>query len=99
VSDLNAATLARIYLQMRDSIKDLEEQIKTIESQKEIISAKLLELCNVEDANTISTPDGTISRRLQANYWTSDWDSFYNFVSKHNAYHLFEKRIHTANMK
>jgi len=95
----NAATLADIYINMREAIRQLEEQIKEIEQQKELISEHLLAICNAEDANTISTPAGTISRRLQQNYWTSDWDSFYSFIDRHSAFHLLEKRIHNGNMK
>lgn len=99
ISDPNAATLARIYLQMRAAIQELEDKIKEIETQKELVSERLLALCNEEDANTIRTPDGTISRRLQQHFWPSDWDSFYSFVRKHDAMHLLEKRIHNGNMK
>lgn len=99
ISDLNAATLARIYIQMRTAIQELEDKIKEIEAQKELVSERMLALCNEEDANTIRTPDGTISRRLQQHFWTSDWDSFYSFVRRHDAMHLLEKRIHNGNMK
>lgn len=99
LGDHNAATLARIYISMRGAIQELEEKIKEIEQQKELVSERLLAICNEEEANSISTPEGTISRRLQQNYWTSDWDSFYSFIDRHSAFHLLEKRIHNGNMK
>jgi len=99
VSDYNAATLASIYIKMREQISELEKQIDAIKEQQQAIVDKMLDICNAEDANTISTTEGTISRRLQSNYWTSDWDSFYRFVENNSAYHLFEKRIHNGNMK
>lgn len=95
----NAATLASIYISMREAIRELEEKIKAIEQQKELVSERLLAICNEEEANSISTPEGTISRRLHQSYWTSDWDSFYSFVDQHSAFHLLEKRIHNENMK
>lgn len=99
MSDLNAATLAGIYIKMRDEIRVLDDKIKEIKEKQGMVANTLLELCNEENANTISTPAGTISRRLQSNYWTSDWDSFYHFVDEHKAHHLLEKRIHNGNMK
>jgi hypothetical protein len=99
VSALNAATLAGIYIKMREEIRVLEDKVKEIKEKQGLVANTLLELCNEEDANTISTPAGTISRRLQSNYWTSDWDSFYRFMGEHEAYHLLEKRIHNGNMK
>lgn len=95
----SAAQLAEIYLKMRDEARVLEDKIKKIKEQQALISDKMLDLCNTQDANTLSTTNGTISRRLNSSYWTSDWDSFYNFVKNHDAYHLLEKRIHNANMK
>lgn len=99
MSDLNAATLANIYIRMRNEIRFLEDQVDKIKQEQELISNKMLDICNSEDANTISTPEGTITRKLQSNYWTSDWDRFYSFVKEHEAYHLLEKRIHNGNMK
>lgn len=97
--ELNAATLASIYIKMRDAIKELEDQIKTIEEQKEVVANKILDICRDENADTIRTPFGTISRRLDSRYWTSDWDNFYKTIREHGAYHLLEKRIHNGNMK
>ena len=99
MSDLNAATLASIYIKMRNEIKVLEDKAKEIKEKQDIVANTLLDLCNEADANTISTPEGTISRQLRSSYWTSDWDSFYQFVREHEAFHLLQKRIHDGNMK
>ena len=99
MSDANASELAEIYIKMRDKIRELEDQVKTIKEQQALVTDKMLDLCNTQDANTLSTTKGTITRRLNSSYWTSDWDSFYNFVKDHDAYHLLEKRIHNGNMK
>jgi hypothetical protein len=84
---------------MREKISDLEDKVKTIKEQQSMIADKMLELCNEQDANSLNTTNGTISRRLNSSYWTSDWDSFYRFVKENDAYHLLEKRIHNGNMK
>jgi hypothetical protein len=77
----------------------LKTKLKTIKEQQAMVADKMLELCNEQDANSLTTTNGTISRRLNSSYWTSDWDSFYNFVKDNDAYHLLEKRIHNGNMK
>ena len=99
MSDYNASELADIYIKMREQVRELEDKVKKIKEQQAMVSDKMLELCNDQDANTLSTTNGTISRRLNSSYWTSDWDSFYNFVKENDAYHLLEKRIHNGNMK
>lgn len=99
MSDYNASELADIYIKMREQIRELEDKVKKIKEQQAMVSDKMLELCNDQDANTLATTNGTISRRLNSSYWTSDWDSFYNFVKENDAYHLLEKRIHNGNMK
>ena len=99
MSDYNASELADIYIKMRERIRELEDKVKSIKEQQAMVADKMLELCNEQDANSLTTTNGTISRRLNSSYWTSDWDSFYNFVKENDAYHLLEKRIHNGNMK
>jgi hypothetical protein len=95
----NASQLADIYIKMRAQIRELEDKVKAIKHQQTMVTDKMLELCSDQDVNSLATTNGTISRRLNSSYWTSDWDSFYNFVKDNDAYHLLEKRIHNGNMK
>lgn len=99
MSNYNASELADIYIKMRERVRELEDKVKSIKEQQAMVTDKMLELCNEQDANSLATTNGTISRRLNSSYWTSDWDSFYNFVKDNGAYHLLEKRIHNGNMK
>jgi hypothetical protein len=84
---------------MRAQIRELEDKVKAIKHQQTMVTDKMLELCSDQDVNSLATTNGTISRRINSSYWTSDWDSFYNFVKDNDAYHLLEKRIHNGNMK
>jgi len=98
-NEANAAQLANVYIKMRDKIRELEDKVKTIKHEQLRVTDKMLELCGDQDVNSLSTINGTISRRINSSYWTSDWDNFYNFVKDNDAYHLLEKRIHNGNMK
>lgn len=99
--DLN--TLVSVYLKLRDAIEAKQEQqkleLKSLTEQFEAVSSALLNLCNKQNVNSIRTPVGTISRRVSTRYWTSDWDSMYQFIKKHDAPFLLEQRIHTSNMR
>ena len=99
--DLNKAVSA--YLKLRDAIHELEEkqkdEMQTLKEQFDVVAEKLLEHCNQQNIDAIKTPVGTISRRISTRYWTSDWDSMYQFINKHDAPFLLEQRIHASNMR
>ena len=60
--------LARIYIKMREAIKEKEEEIKEIKVQQDKINQKLLDLCEEQNIDSLRTPSGTISRRVYTNY-------------------------------
>lgn len=95
--------LVAIYVKIRTAIQEKEEQHKAelaqLKEQFDVVSQKLLEVCNEQNADSIRTPFGTISRRVSSRYWTTDWESMYNFIKEHDAPYLLEQRIHNGNMK
>ena len=100
---VNVEELVSIYVKIRDAIRDKEErhkeEIAVIQEQLDTISSKLLDVCNQQNADSVRTVSGTVSRRVQSRYWTSDWESMHNFIVEHNVPFLLEKRIHNGNMK
>jgi len=97
------ADLVAVYRKLRGALTEAEEayeaKVKTLKDQLELVSAELLNFCNEQNLDSVKTPAGTISRRVQTRYWTTDWDQMNNFIIEHNALHLLEKRIHNTNMK
>jgi hypothetical protein len=95
--------LAETYIKMRDKRsvfkQEWEVKDKAIEVQMKLVEEKLLELCKEINANSISTNHGTIIRSTKSRYWTSDWDSMYQFIKEHDAFGLLEKRVQQTNMK
>jgi len=94
-----ADKLAAAYIAMREAIKQKEDEIKDIKEQQEQVTAKILELCEEQNIDSLKTPDGTITRRVHTHYWTSDWDKMYEFIKAEDVMHLLEKRVHNGNMK
>jgi hypothetical protein len=96
-------SLVAIYIQMRNAIKakeaEHEAEIAALKEDFDTISAKLLELCNEQNADSIKTAAGTVSRRVSSRYWTSDWESMHRFILEHEAPFLLEQRIHNGNMR
>ena len=98
-----ADKLVRVYRKIRDAINEKEEAHKTeiaeLKEQLDTVGAKLLEICNTQNMDSLRTPEGTATRRAVTRYWTNDWESMYGFIKEHDAPFLLEQRIHNGNMK
>jgi len=101
--DISTDKLAEIYIKIRDKRHDLQEKYEAEDSalkeQLEMLAAKMLEVCQENNADSIKTPAGTIIRKVNTRYWTTDWDSMYEFIRENEAFPLLERRLHQSNMK
>jgi len=95
--------LVSVYLKIRNTIAERKEahvaEITALEDQFNIIGQQLLGVCTEQNLDSIKTPAGTVSRRITTRYWTSDWESMYEFINEHKVPFLLEQRIHNGNMK
>ena len=100
---VDVAVMAERYIDLRNQIDDLKakqkEELEVLELQQAAVTSALLDHCNAINADSIKTAGGTISRRVQSRYWTSDWGAMYKFIAEHEAPFLLEQRIHNGNMK
>jgi hypothetical protein len=100
---INIEDLVKAYRKIRDAVakekEEFEAKIEELEKALEAVSAAILDFCNEHHLDSVKTPMGTVSRRLQTRYWTTDWESMYNFVVEHNIPFILEKRIHNGNMQ
>lgn len=103
VSKMPVDDLVRIYRKIRGVIEEREEAFKqevgALKGQLEAISDALIAVCNAQNADSIKTPSGTITRRVSSRYWTTDWESMYRFIKENDAPHLLEQRLHNGNIK
>lgn len=102
-TNLSADKLAEIYIKIRDARAKLkeeyEEQDANAKEQQDLIAEQMLAICKEQNADSIKTQAGTIIRKVDTRYWTSDWESMYQFIQENDAYPLLEKRIHQTNMR
>lgn len=100
---MDADTLVRAYIKMRDARQELQRKFDEddgkIKVQQEMVEQALLELCKETGADGLKTPAGSVSRTVKNRYWTSDWHSMRQFIKEHDAFELFEQRLHQTNMK
>lgn len=102
-TELSIEELAGVYLKIRSTIEEKEDQhkaaIQELKDQLDMVGNKLLGVCNSLGTDSLRTSAGTVTRRVSSRYWTSDWESMYQFIKQHDAHFLLEQRIHTANMR
>lgn len=98
-----ADKLVAVYRRIRAAIEEREEahaqEIGTLKEKLEMVSDKLLKICNEQNVDSLRTPNGTVTRRVKSRYWTTDWESMYRFIRENDAPFLLEQRIHNGNMK
>ena len=103
ISKLPVDELVRIYRKIRDALAEREEAFKEeigiLKGQLDTVATGLLDICNTQNADSIKTQHGTISRRVSQRYWTTDWETLYRFIKENDAPFLLEQRIHNGNMK
>ncbi len=99
----NTEELVARYIEYRDEIAAAEEAhkqaIAKLKEPFDELAAQLLERCNDQNADSIKTASGTVSRRTSSRYWTTDWEQMYGFIKEHDAPFLLEQRIHNGNMR
>ena len=95
--------LVSSYRALRAAIAEEEEasekKLVPLKAQLDTVSAELLKFCNEQGVNSVQTPAGTVSRRVQTRYWTTDWDQMYQFIADHDVPFVLEKRIHNGNLR
>jgi hypothetical protein len=99
----NLAQLTEIYIKIRDARAELKSKFDQedlgLKEQMGLLETSMLDACKDMNADSVRTPHGTIIRSVKSRYWTNDWDSMYDFIEKHGAFGLLEKRLHQTNMK
>lgn len=97
MDDIDINQLVKAYRKIRDAIKEAEaeheEKVSGMKADLDKVGAELLKFCNDKDLDSIRTPVGTISRRIQTRYWTTDWEEMHRFVLDNEVPYVLEKRI------
>ena len=101
--EVDTEELVQAYIAIRDQkdtlYREYQDNIKKLDADMKLVSDALLEVCNSTNADSIRTKAGTVVKSIKSNYWTNDWESFYQFMQEHNAFNLLEKRINQGNTK
>lgn len=100
---MDANQLVKVYIKIRDAkeikTKQHEEEIAVLDQQLDALEQSLLEICKTTGQDGGKTEHGSFTRTVKTRYWTSDWDSMYQFIKDHDAPELLERRVHQGNFK
>lgn len=103
ITDKSVEEMVAAYRNIREAISEKEEAHKAdvsgLREQLDIVSDALLGICNSLQADSLRTAAGTVSRRVNTRYWTTDWERMYEFIRENDVPFLLEQRIHNGNMK
>ena len=98
---MDASQLVNVYIKIRDAKeirkKQMEAEIADLDVQLAAVEQELLEICKTTGQDGGKTQHGSFTRSVKTRYWTSDWDSMYNFIREHDAPDLLERRIAQGN--
>jgi hypothetical protein len=89
--------LVRVYIKIRDARavkkKAFEFEDTRLVEQQETLKTELLKHMLANNVDTIGTESGTVYKSEEIKASCEDWQLFYDFVKKHDAFDLLEKRI------
>jgi DNA-binding ferritin-like protein (Dps family) len=102
-SEIPMDKLAKIYQKIRTRLQALtteyETQVEKLKSQQQEVANEMKNRMQKLGMASVRTTEGTIVLGQKTRFFTSDWDSFKQFVLEHEVLDLFEKRIAQGNMK
>ena len=95
--------LAKIYQKIRARVQALtteyETQLDELKAQQQEVAHEMKNRMQKLGMASVRTTEGPIVLGQKTRFFTSDWDSFKQFVLEHEVLDLFEKRIAQGNMK
>jgi len=99
----SAEKLTEVYLKIREERSklsaDFKEKDKELLAKMDKVKRALLEYCTEHGLDSVKTPAGLFYRSVKTRYWTSDWESMYQFVMENEVPEFFDKRLNQANVK
>ena len=95
--------LTKVYLKISNKRsqlkKEFDKEEELLVAQQDKIKQALLEHCKEHDVSSVKTSEGLFYRSVRQKYWTSDWESMYEFVLENEIPEFFDKRLNQKNIK
>jgi|TARA_R110002012_G_scaffold8822_7_gene40477 Zn/Cd-binding protein ZinT len=103
VDEPNAEKLTEVYLKIKAKRAELSASFKeeddVLVKQLDKVKKALLAYCEEQGLESVRTSAGLFYRSVKTRYWTSDWQSMYEFVLNNEVPEFFDKRLNQANVR
>ena len=90
--------LTRVYIKMRDRIKELNLEVENIKAQQAGVAGAMKDLLQSVGGKSMGTTYGNVSVVTKTRYYAQDWDAMKRFIVDNDALYLLEARIAQTNM-
>lgn len=95
--------LTKAFIKIRDKRSEMTAEFKrqddALKTQQDRIKRALLDYCKEQNLTSVKTDAGTVIRTVKSTYWTSDWDSMYDFIIENEVPEFFTKSLNQSNVK
>ncbi len=99
----NLDKLVKVYQKIKAKRSELSAEFKEkdgeLREQQDAIKKALLDHCKEHEVESVRTSEGLFYRTVKTRYWTSDWESMYNFIEENNVPEFLEKRLNQGHVK
>ena len=100
-TDVNKLT--EVYIKIKNERSKLkaefDEADNVLKEKQETLKSAMLEFLKEQDLESVKTKTGTFYRSVREKYWTSDWNSMYQFVLENEVPEFFTKSLNQSNVR
>lgn len=101
--DVPLDTLTKIYIKMRSAIQEVQAEYDSklgeLQAQKALVATAMKDKLMALKAKSVKTEHGLVLLNTKTRYYPSDWEAFGDWIKKHEAIELLERRVAQGNMK
>lgn len=94
---MDTSKMVRVYLKMREARTELKRQYEAQDSElkgkMEKLEVAMLRFLNENKIENVATPAGTFYKQEEVTPTGSDWEAFYDWVKRNDAFDALERRI------
>ena len=91
--------MVKVFVKMRDKKTELNNQVKEITAQQEILEAELLRLAAAMGTTGFKTEHGTTYISEEVRFSMADELTFIDWVKQHGEVELLERRVSVKNVQ
>lgn len=92
MADKKGALLKRL-INARNDIRVADEVVKKHKEKYDNLAQQMLELMAIDGVTSTGSDDASCSVRKTVVAQVTDWEKFYRYIKKNNAFFLLQKRV------